>query len=465
MRWPESVSPVRMRRVALVAPRDALREALVRVADAGVVELDEGPAQAEPGPAGRLLATQSGVPGAPRVAPRAPDLAGLVRTGRADLLAGEAEVEAHASAAMAHGEVAALVGWTPEDQVGPLQRRLAEVGASAVPLRTPPGVEPPTLLHEEGAGRSFAPLVRTYGTVGYSDLDPTLVAGIAYVAMFGMMFADAGHGAVLVAAAMMLRAGRPRRLAPRRRLWPFLAGAGAASMLFGVLYGEFFGPTGILPVRWLAPLERPMQLLLAAMGVGAILLAGAYALGIANRWREGGPRAALYASSGIAGAGLFLGLGLIAAGWYLDLTWPLLGGLAVVVAGLGLTFAGRLAEAGGGATGVIQASVELFDAVLRLGTNLVSFARLAAFGLTHAALGAVVWQATTGLWSAGAAGAVAAVVVFLVGNAVTFGLEALVAGVQALRLEYYELFSRVFGREGRPFRPWHVPVDVEVTSS
>ncbi len=47
---------------------------------------------------------------------------------------------------------------------------------------------------------------------------------------------------------------------------------------------------------------------------------------------------------------------------------------------------------------------------------------------------------------------------FLVGNAVIFGFEALVAGIQALRLEYYELFSRVFESEGRPFVPWHVPL-------
>mgnify|MGYP000043001332 CR=1 FL=1 len=33
-----------------------------------------------------------------------------------------------------------------------------------------------------------------------------------------------------------------------------------------------------------------------------------------------------------------------------------------------------------------------------------------------------------------------------------------VAGIQALRLEYYELFSRVFSSEGRPFTPWHVPL-------
>ena len=105
--------------------------------------------------------------------------------------------------------------------------------------------------------------------------------------------------------------------------------------------------------------------------------------------------------------------------------------------------------------------MELFDLVMRLGSNLVSFARLAAFGLTHAALGAVVWGATTALWSSGGLAVAAAVLVFLAGNAVTFALEGLVAAIQALRLEYYELFSRVFDTEGLPFRPWHIPLDTE----
>ena len=55
-------------------------------------------------------------------------------------------------------------------------------------------------------------------------------------------------------------------------------------------------------------------------------------------------------------------------------------------------------------------------------------------------------------------GVTAAIVLFLGGNAITFALEALVAGVQALRLEYYEVFSRVFTSEGREFRPWQVAV-------
>ncbi len=131
-------------------------------------------------------------------------------------------------------------------------------------------------------------------------------------------------------------------------------------------------------------------------------------------------------------------------------------GAAVAGIGLVLMFIGFVVEGGGGA-GVAQAVVELFDTVIRLAANLVSFGRLAAFGLAHAAITSLVWDGTTALWGPGLA-AVGAVVVFVVGNAVAFALEALVVGVQALRLEYYELFSRILTGEGRMFHPWHVPI-------
>lgn len=227
------------------------------------------------------------------------------------------------------------------------------------------------------------------------------------------------------------------------------------------MYGECFGPSGLVPVLWLAPLEHPVPLLLAALGVGAVLLGGAYALGTVNRWREGGWPVVLYTPSGIAGAALFAGLGLVAGALYLHRAWLAGAGGALAAVGLALAFVGFLAEAGGGGAAVAQAAVELFDVVVRLGSNVVSFTRLAAFGLTHAALGAVVWDAAAGLWHQGATVAWAAVLVLVVGNALAFALKALVAGVQALRLEYYELFSRVFQGQGRPFRPWHVPIPSE----
>jgi V/A-type H+-transporting ATPase subunit I len=225
-----------------------------------------------------------------------------------------------------------------------------------------------------------------------------------------------------------------------------------------VLFGEFFGPTGVLEPLWLDPLEEPITLLGAAVGVGAVLLAGSYVLGAANRWRESGWQAALVAQSGLAGIALFLGLGLVAWGVAAGLTTLVVAGAVIGVAGIVLTYIGLLAASGGGGAGAAQATVEVFDAVIRLGTSLVSFARLAAFGLAHAALTALVWDGTTTLADRSALGWLAGAVVFILGNAAIFAFEALIAGIQALRLEYYELFSRVFESEGRPFAPWHVPL-------
>jgi V/A-type H+-transporting ATPase subunit I len=464
MKWREALHPVTMSRIALLAPDFALRDVLVQVADEGTVAVDEAPAEpsriAAPESArGRLAHLQAtNVP--PALSRTAPDLATCERDGRVDLLAGEAQLETKAESAVRRDNVTALLGWMPGDAVSRLGTRLSDVGGAVVPLRRPSGIDPPTQLPQSGPSRDFDPLVQTYATVPYADVNPSVLAGLAYVLMFGMMFADVGHGAILLLFACAVRwrgSSRLSRLEPARL---FLAGAGLSSMLFGALYGEFFGPTGVIPVIWLAPLDHPIPLLGAAVAVGAVLLAGSYALGSVNRFREGGWRRALYAPSGLAGAAVFLGLGLLAAGGYTGLPGLAYLGGAVAAGGLVVAYVGLLAAAGGGAAGAGQAGIELFDLVTRLESNLVSFARLAAFGLTHAALGLVIWTATSSLWGRSGFGVLAAVVVFIVGNAVTFALEGLVAAIQALRLEYYELFSRVFDTEGRPFRPWHVPITI-----
>jgi len=168
----------------------------------------------------------------------------------------------------------------------------------------------------------------------------------------------------------------------------------------------------------------------------------------------------------VAGIMVFLGVGIMfLGGWYFR-QGPLLAlGGFLALAGLALAAVGFLAEAGGGGAGRFQASVEVFDLVVRLVSNVVSFTRLAAFGLTHAALGLLVWEGARALWRHGGVFTVAAVIVFAAGTALAFGLEGLVAAIQALRLEYYELFSRVFVAQGRPFRPWHVPTATDVAAS
>ncbi|GAB3979430.1 hypothetical protein GCM10029978_074790 [Actinoallomurus acanthiterrae] len=436
--WRENLQPIRMERIAIVTPAEALRDVLVCVADAGVVEFDGATAEVDPDAA---LSVKP-----------------LGDTDRRDLLAGEAQLDERSRDAIVHGEVAAMAGWTPAVAVPALAERLAPVGGGVIVLPRPRGVDAPTLLRGDGLRGSLRPLVETYGTVPYRDLDPTPPAATAYLLMFGMMFGDVGHGALLLAVAVVLRYWS--RLARFRRAWPFVAGAGLSGIAFGVLYGESFGPTGLVPAVWLRPLDRPVPLLIAAVGVGAALLTGAFVLGAVNRVREGGWAAALYASSGIAGAALLAGTALIAGGWYDHRTWLVALGAAIAVLAMALLFAGFLSRGG-----VFEALMELFDTILGLGSNVASFTRLAAFGLMHAAIGLIVWDATRSLWHQGGAAAPAAVVLFIAGNLLAFALEGLVVAIQALRLEYYELFSKVFQLQGRPFRPWHIPITTEEVSS
>jgi V/A-type H+-transporting ATPase subunit I len=464
MPWRDTMEPARMERISVVAPSDQIRPVLVALGAQGCVEPEllarpGGPAEAA------LQRVQARTPGkvtSPVVTREPPDLDVLERDGDADRLAGEVELEKVGASMIREGSVAALVGWAPARDIGPLTSTLAPYGAGVARLALPRGAQPPTSLRGSSATEAFQPLVNTYGTVPYADVNPSVLAGVAYVVMFGMMFGDAGHGFLLLVLGVAFAwASRGRSASLQRYRWaaPFVIGAGVASMGFGFAFGEAFGPTGLVPTLWLRPLDHATTLLAVSVAIGAAILACSYTLGAINRFREGGLARSLVALSGLAGAALYLGLALAGAGWYWHRGVVVIIGSLVAVAALALGFLGLFAESGGRASGALEAGVELFDAVLRLGTNTVSFARLAAFGLTHAALSSLVWSGTASLWHRGGVwGVGGAVIVFAVGNCLTFALEALVAGVQALRLEYYEIFSRVFTTEGREFHPWRVDV-------
>jgi V/A-type H+-transporting ATPase subunit I len=463
MPWRSSVDTVPMSRIAVVGPSDHLRSMLVEVADAGVVELEtsSGGDSSEVSEALRRLRA-SGAPDAePRLSAGARSPAELEAERRADLLAGDVELERRSAAAADRGPFVALVGWCPRPEVDNLRVRLETLGAGVVELPRRPFAEPPTQLRTPRAAEPFRALVEMYGTVRYPDIDPTPFTAVSFVLMFGMMFADAGHGLLLAAAGLFIRFSRDRRLASLKRSWVVPFTAGLVATAFGLAYGEFFGPTGVVPVLWLRPLQNPLQLLVAGILVGAVLLAISYAIGTVNRWREGGMRDALYSNSGVAGALVFAGVGGMTLAWWVHSMLILILAMLPVAAGLALLFVGFLVQAGGGVTGVLEAFVELFNSVIRLGANAISFARLAAFGMVHAAIGSLVWTAAHGLFATGLW--FAAIPVFLVGNAAGFSLELLVAGIQAMRLEYYELFSRIYSGEGRPFKPWHLIVIKEAS--
>ena len=85
--------------------------------------------------------------------------------------------------------------------------------------------------------------------------------------------------------------------------------------------------------------------------------------------------------------------------------------------------------------------------------NTVSFLRVGAFVLVHAGMMTVVFVL------AQTAPAVAYWPVVVLGNVFVMVLEALLVAIQVLRLEYYEMFSRFYSGEGRPYEPVKLNID------
>ena len=69
---------------------------------------------------------------------------------------------------------------------------------------------------------------------------------------------------------------------------------------------------------------------------------------------------------------------------------------------------------------------------------------MGAFVLVHAGMMMVVFSL---------AGESENIFVIILGNILVIALEGLLTGIQALRLEYYEMFSRFYIGDGRKFNP------------
>ena len=93
----------------------------------------------------------------------------------------------------------------------------------------------------------------------------------------------------------------------------------------------------------------------------------------------------------------------------------------------------------------VEALVEGFDVVLSYATNTISFVRVGAFALSHAGMMGVV------MTLAGLEKGSPNWLVIVLGNLLVAGLEGLIVGIQVLRLEYYEMFSRFYSGSGKPF--------------
>lgn len=315
---------------------------------------------------------------------------------------------------------------------------------------------PPTKLRNPTLFRPFEFLVELYGLPAYGEMDPTLFVALTYNLMFGMMFGDVGQGLCLFVAGEALSRSKGIRLGK------IISSVGIFSAGFGLLYGSVFGFENVLKPVWRRPAEDIGTTLLLAVGFGIGLIFFAMILNIINGIRAGEKGRVLFGENGVAGILCYGGLVLFLLGIVTKTELPLfwIGGAAFMTALLFILFQKPLAGLMDGTMGkvdkeklslsgigmaFIEQAVELFDVVLGYLTNSISFVRLGAFALSHAGMMGIVLM-LAGYESGNFHWALAAV-----GNLLVMCMEGLVAAIQVLRLEYYEMFGRFYRGNGKAF--------------
>jgi V/A-type H+-transporting ATPase subunit I len=245
--------------------------------------------------------------------------------------------------------------------------------------------------------------------------------------------------------------------------------AGLSSILFGAIYGSYFGIPALHHFAlWHDPLHAPVQLMIATVGVGVVMISIGVILNTINQFRRGDVLGGILDKFGLVGIVFYWG-SLIFVVKYATLSEMNLAGLVLVLCIalplLAVTLkeplqyalsrrAGHTPHSDNLFMALIESLIEAFEAVLAYLANTISFVRLAAYAMSHAAILLATFAVADAIAEAPGVGGVLYVLVVIAGNLVALVLEGVVVAVQVLRLEYYEFFGKFFSGDGLPFRPF-----------
>lgn len=363
------------------------------------------------------------------------------------------------------GERFSITGFVAKSDIEDVKKMFADLEGVEIedrPADSDKRLIPPTKLKNGWFARPFSMFVEMYGIPGYRDIDPTMFVALTYTLLFGIMFGDVGQGLVLVLIGYL--AARFKKM----RLGEIGVRIGLSSTLFGFVYGSVFGNEELLNPLYQSVFhlhEKPievlgssfiMPLLIMAISLGAILIICSMSINVYLQFKQKNYGEFWFSHNGVAGLLFYVSLlGGIALQMGLGMkvfSTPYV--MLLIILPLLIIFLKEPLEHlmmrkkmfpdgfGGFFT---QGFFELLEVCLSYATNTISFLRVGGFVLSHAGMMLVVVLLSDMMGSAGS------IVVLVIGNLFVMCLEGMIVGIQVLRLEFYEMFSRYFEGNGIEF--------------
>ena len=358
--------------------------------------------------------------------------------------------------------------------------------------------ELPTLFDNKRFVRTFEVITKSQGIPKNGEPDPTPMIALMWPIFYGLMFADMGHGLLLMALGLLFKLKGQGELS---RWGMLIAISGASAAIAGVGTGEMFGYhidhmgpfeglleeggalysvswiVGILSVAELS-FDQVINILKVSLFLGVVHLVWAMVLRM-QRLAQTGQKLVLYMEA-IPNLTLYGGIVVImmcAIGSQYDVmnmysrvhteavpwvtiflgdwaqVWIItriavvivIGSMVLMMVG-GIMHAKKHPEDGGDPASVVM-EVFLGKTVEAL-AHTISYARLGIMLLVHAALLLTVNNAFSSLGGAESGGAMAMIIG---GNLGIMMIEGLIVYIQSLRLHLYEFFTKWYAGGALPF--------------
>ncbi|HAK44700.1 MAG TPA: ATPase [Spirochaeta sp.] len=370
-------------------------------------------------------------------------------------------------------------GWLPAEKTRAVENAIRKVssGECIIEWSEPAKFKRESVPVEIKQPKALAPfqmLVENYAVPEYGAVDPTVFVAVAYMIMFGLMFGDAGQGLVIILIGILGRRLIKNASAGIKKLMQLFIYCGSASIIAGVLFGSYFGYP-IFPALWFnyhgvvsghgaagSSINDVYDILRITIYFGISVISIGLIINWINLYRKRDFFTLFLDKSGILGGWVY-GCGVYTSFYFVGTGYKLLPDTNLLTVFFGIPviflffkapihfFIYEREEKSFNIFSIIDFIMEWIVEILEIFSgylaNTLSFMRVAGLGIAHVSL--MVAFDTIAAMTNG----FAAVLILILGNILVIALEGLSAGIQALRLNYYEFFSRYFTGKGIAYNP------------
>ena len=334
-------------------------------------------------------------------------------------------------------ETTIISGFIPAERIVEVTIALEKVTSNRIYIESAkPGHHDkvPVELRNIDPVKNFKFFLDLYSLPKYKEIDPSWFLFLTFPLFFGFMLGDWGYGLTTLALFWLLK----RKMRQFSAFFNILLFSSWATIVFGIIFGEFFGLEFYHPLVSRNPENSLVPLMVIAIIIGVIHINVGIIAGFINELKSHGFKKALLAK----------------ASWIL---------LELGVAVLALShFHLLLVRASVGYGMILLAAVMLFFGEVVAGLveipgifgNILSYMRLMAIGLSSVGLALVVNDLAGGFFHAGGLKIIAGVIILIIGHIINLTIGCLGSFLHSLRLHYVELFTKFYHGGGIPFKPF-----------